>query len=227
MADHRGHRDRLRKKFIANGLDGFEDHESLELVLYYAIPRRDTNPLAHDLLDAFGSISAVLDAPMDTLINAGLSENAAVYIKLLPEFSRLYMDNKHNNSNKVITQENIGSTVLPKFIGRDYEAVMLLLLDAKQKELFCGVISKGTVNACEIYIRKIIQLALLYNARYAVLAHNHPSGVALPSTKDINSTKQVSDALKLVDISLIDHIIVADNDYVSLSQSGFNEELFL
>lgn len=226
MADHSGHRNRLRKKFIANGFDGFEPHEALELMLYYAIPRKDTNPIAHELLDSFGSISAVLDAPLDRLVEAGLSQNAAVYIKLLPEISRLYLDNKHNSEEKVITEENIGNIILPKFIGRDYEAVVLLLLDAKQKEVFCGVVSKGTVNACEIYIRKIIQLSILYNARYAVLSHNHPSGIALPSTKDLNTTKQVSEALKLVDISLIDHIIVADNDYVSLSQSGFKEELF-
>ncbi|GHU82207.1 UPF0758 protein [Clostridia bacterium] len=223
---HSGHRDRLRKKFLTNGFDGFENHEVLELMLYNAIPRKDTNPIAHNLIDYFGSLSAVLDAPIDVLIDAGLSHNAALYIKMFPQVSRIYLDDKHNNTSKVVTEENIGSSLLTKFIGRDYEAVVLLLLDAKYKEVFCGVISKGSVNACEIYIRKIIELSILYSAKFAVLAHNHPSGIALPSTKDIQTTKQVSNALNLVEVTLIDHIIVADNDYVSLAQSGLKDELF-
>lgn len=225
--DHSGHRDRLRKKFLSNGIDGFEVHEVLELMLYYAIPRKDTNPIAHHLLDSFGSISAILDAPIDRLIDSGLSRNAAVYIKLIPEICRLYLDDKHNNDSKILDEENIGNSIMRKFIGRDYEAVVLLLLDAKFKEVFCGVISKGSVNACEIYIRKIVELSVLYNAKFAVLAHNHPSGIALPSSKDIETTKQVCNALKLIEVSLIDHIIVADNDYVSLSQSGLKDELFV
>ncbi|HHZ06620.1 MAG TPA: DNA repair protein RadC [Clostridiales bacterium] len=225
--DHTGHRDRMRKKFITNGFDGFEEHEVLEIMLYYAIARKDTNPIAHNLLDTFGSISAVLDAPIDRLTDAGLSQNAAVYLKTLPEISRIYLDDKHNNNSKVVSSENIGDTILRKFIGRDYEAVVLLLLDAKYKEVFCGVISKGSVNACEIYIRKIIELAVMYNARFAVMAHNHPSGIALPSTKDLDTTKKVVSALKLIEVSMIDHIIVADNDYVSLSESGLKEELFM
>lgn len=225
--DHSGHRNRLRKKFLTNGLDGFEDHEALELLLFYAIPRKDTNPIAHRLLDDFGSVSAVLDAPIDRLVNSGLSKNAAIYIKLLPEISRIYLDDKHNNNRKIINEDNLGDIILPKFIGRDYESVVLLLLDAKYKEVFCGVISKGSVNACEIYIRKIIELAVLYNAKFSVLAHNHPSGIALPSSKDLETTKQVSQALNLIEVSLIDHIIVADNDYVSLAQSGLGKELFI
>lgn len=224
--EHSGHRDRLRKKFISNGFDGFENHEVLELMLYYAIPRKDTNPIAHKLLDLFGSVSAVLDAPLDTLIDAGLSYNAAVYLRTFPEISRIYLDDKHNNDKKVVTEENLGDIILPKFIGRDYEAVLLLLLDAKYKEVFCGIISKGSVNACEVYVRKIIETSVLYNAKFAVLAHNHPSGVALPSGQDLETTKKVSEALKLIMVTLIDHVIVADNDYVSLAQSGLKKELF-
>lgn len=229
MADnpHNGHRDRLRKKFLDNSFDGLETHEILELMLYYAIPRKDTNPIAHKLIDSFGSISAVFDAPIDKLKEQGISENCAIYLKLIPQICRMYMEDKHNNKDKIIDIEKVGEKLKDKFVGRDYEAVVLLLLDSKFKEVFCGVVSKGSVSACEIYVRKVIELAVLYNAKFAVLAHNHPSGLALPSNADIVTTKKVYQALRLIDVALIDHIIVADDDYVSLKESGFMEEMCL
>lgn len=221
---HNGHRNRLRKKFLNDGFDGMEVHEALELVLCYAIPRKDTNPIAHKLIDTFGSISAVLDAPIDKLKEAGISENCAIYLKLIPQICRMYMEDKHNNKEKIVGIDNMGDRIKHKFVGRDYEAVVLLLLDSKYKEVYFGVVSKGSVSACEVYIRKIIELAVLYNAKFAVLSHNHPSGLALPSNDDILTTKKVYRALKLIDVVLIDHIIVADDDYVSLKESGFMDE---
>ncbi len=221
---HSGHRDRLRKKFLANSFDNMEPHEALELMLYYAIPRKDTNPIAHKLLNDFGSLSAVLDAPIDKLKESGISENCAIYLKLLPQICRLYMEDKHNNKDKIIDIDNVGEKIKHKFLGRNYEAVVLMLLDTKLKEVYCGVINKGSVSACEVYVRKIIELAVMYNARYAVLAHNHPSGLALPSNDDIITTQKVYNALKLIDVSLVDHIIVADDDYVLLRDAGFMEE---
>ena len=227
MADnpHSGHRDRLRKKFLDNSFDGLEMHEILELMLYYGIPRKDTNSIAHKLIDSFGSISAVFDAPIDKLKEQGISENCAIYLKLIPQICRLYIEDKHNNDDKIIDVENAGEKLKHKFVGRDYEAVVLLLLDSKHKEVFCGVVSKGSVSACEVYVRKIIELAVMYNAKFAVLAHNHPSGLALPSNDDIYTTGKVFQALKLIQVALIDHVIVADDDYVSLRESGFMDEL--
>lgn len=222
---HTGHRQRMRAKFIQSGLDGFEIHEALELLLYYAVPRKDTNPLAHKIIDNFGSLSAALDAPIDALKECGLSENAAILLKIIPQISRLYLDDKCD-SGKAVNLETIGDRLLHKFVGRDYEAVVLLLMDAKRKEVFCGVISKGSVNSCDLYIRKIIENTMIYNASYAVLAHNHPSGVALPSLADIESTKSVAAALSLVGVQLLDHIVVADDDYVSMMQSGLCREAF-
>ncbi|MEE1282631.1 MAG: JAB domain-containing protein [Acutalibacteraceae bacterium] len=229
MADHphNGHRNRLRKKFLDNSFDGLETHEILELMLYYAIPRKDTNPIAHKLIDSFGSLSAVFDAPIDKLKEQGISENCAIYLKLIPQICRMYMEDKHNNSEKIIDIDNIGEKLKHKFVGRDYEAVVLLLLDSKYKEVFCGVVNKGSVSACEVYVRKVIELAVLYNAKFAVLAHNHPSGLALPSNADIVTTKKVYQALRLIDVVLLDHVIVADDDYVSLKESGFMDEFCL
>lgn len=222
---HSGHRQRMRSKFLQSGLDGFEVHESLELLLYYAVPRKDTNPLSHKLIDRFGSLSAVLDAPIDALKECELSENAAILLKLIPQISRIYLDDKFDPG-KAVDIDKVGDKLLHKFVGRDYEAVVLLLMDAKRKEVYCGVISKGSVNSCDLYIRKIIETAMIYNASYAVLSHNHPSGLALPSMADIESTKTVSSALKLVGIRLLDHIVVADDDYVSMYQSGLCNEAF-
>lgn len=217
---HKGHRDRMRKKFLLNELDGFETHEALELLLYYAVPRRDTNPIAHGLLERFGSLSAVLDAPLNALTEAGLTQNAAVLLKLIPGMSRLYTDDRNYNKKKVIKEEKLGYLLLDKFTGRVNEVVILMLLDAKFKEIFCGVVNKGSMSACQLYIRKIVQLAVTNNAKYAVLAHNHPSGVAIPSEEDVMSTQEIYDALALVGVTLVDHFVVADYDFVSMMQSG-------
>lgn len=222
---HSGHRNRMREKFIHTSLDGFETHEALELLLYYAIPRKDTNPIAHRLLDNFGSLSAVFDAPLDSLKQSGLSENAAVFIKLIPNICRLYLDDK-NSKDKVVDASNIGDRLVHKFIGRDYETVYLLLLDAKCKELYCGIINKGSVNSTDLYVRSVIEKVMMYNAVYAVIAHNHPSGLALPSMADINTTISLAKSLRLVGTRLLDHIVVADEDYVSMKQSKLCDEAF-
>ncbi len=217
---HAGHRDRMRRRFLDNGIDGFKTHEVLEMLLYYAVPMKNTSELAHRLLNAFGSVSAVFDASVDALMDFGLTQTQACLIKLIPDVSRLYIDDKHNNSNKVIDYANLAPYMISKFIGRESECVILLLLDAKGKEVFCGVISKGSLNDSSVPIRKIVDFSLRYNAKSAVLAHNHPSGIALPSKDDIETTANVIKALRLIGVNLIDHFIVADNDCVSLAQSG-------
>ena len=137
---HKNHRSRVRKKFLDNGLDNFEMHESLEFLLFYCVPYKNTSELAHRLLDEFGSLSAVFDAPFNALCQFGLTETQAAYLKLMPEISRLYIDDKHNNRDKVFNYKTAGQSILNKFIGRENENVLLLLLDAKGKELYCGIV---------------------------------------------------------------------------------------
>ncbi len=200
-SEHSGHRQRLRRRFIENGLDGFEAHQALELYLFYAVPRRDTNPLAHRLLERYQTISGVCDAPIDELQrDFGLSESAAAMLKLLPEMSRLYNESKLSNDN-LIDPETVGELMTRRFIGRTSEAVALLL-----------------GNANDFPIRSIVDLAIRHNARTAYIAHNHPSGSLLPSRADLDATKQISSTLKSIGVHLIDHFIVADNEYVSLHE---------
>lgn len=223
---HKGHRQRMKSKFLLNGLDDFEQHQALELLLYYAIPRCDTNPMAHRLLDHFGSISAIFDAPVDALKEAGVSETTAALLKIIPEFSRLYLDDKYNNKNKIINFDHLIEYFSNKFVGRNEETVMLLLADAKGKEIFSGVIAKGSLNTSDVPIRKVVDLSLRYNAKTAVIAHNHPSGVAIPSIADIKTTKDIFDALDHVNVLLADHIIIADGDGISIAQSQLGEGIF-
>ncbi len=225
--EHSGHRERMRDRFLHTHFDGFEEHQILEMILYYVYPRTDTNPLAHRLLKTFGSISAVFDAPVDTLVSAGLTKNAATFLVMLPDISRVYLNDRNNNKSKIIDFERLGDYFAAKFIGRDEEAMILLLTDAKGKEVFCGVISKGSFNASEAPIRKIVDLSMRYNAATAVVAHNHPSGVALPSKDDLYATSLISKALNLVGVLLYDHLIVSDDDYVSLRESELCQDLLV
>lgn len=223
---HKDHRSRVRKKFLENGLDNFEMHEALEFLLFYCVPYKNTSVLAHRLLDAFGSLSAVFDAPYDALRKFGLSETQATMIKLMPEICRLYVDDKHNNLDKIFDYDTATKKILSKYIGRENEHVLLMLLDAKGKELYCGIVSKGTLNDATLPIRKIVDFSLRYNAKSAIIAHNHPSGLALPSREDLVSTENVKNALELIGVKLLDHFIVADNDCVSLAQSRMLPQVF-
>ena len=217
---HDGHRKSVKKKFIENGLDVFSPHEALELYLFYAIPRKDTNPLAHKLLDRFVTIAGVCDAPIDELMNEfGLTENTAVLLKLLPQMSRLYNESKMSDDN-IIELETIGDIIKNKFIGRTEEVVVLLLGDAKGKIIFLDVIAKGSINSSDMPIRKIVDLSIRHNAKLVFIAHNHPSGNALPSRSDLETTKMIYNTLKSVGVQLYDHFIITDDDYVSLRESN-------
>lgn len=218
---HDGHRERLRKKFLSSGIDSFEDHEILELVLFYIIPRKNTNQIAHALLRDFGSISAIFDAPISRLKEAdGIGEKTAVFIKLIGNLSRLYFEKKYNSTDQVLSAQEINYRMIRKFIGRNEEALAMMLFDAKGKVVFEGIVNQGSINGVELYIRKMIELVTLYNASSMVIAHNHPSGVALPSCDDVASTEKIYNLFSIMQVKVLDHIIVADNDCVSLRQAA-------
>lgn len=225
--EHSGHRSRMRERFLHTHFDGFEEHQILEMILYYVYPRTDTNPLAHRLIENFGSIASVLDASVDALIDAGLTKNAATFLVMLPDISRVYLKDRNNNQSKIIDFERLGEYFTAKFIGRDEETMILLLADAKGKEVYCGVVSKGSIHASEAPVRRIVDLSMRYNAATAVIAHNHPSGVALPSQADIKATTTISNALNLIGVMLVDHLIISDDDFVSLRETKLCQDLIM
>ena len=221
MAVHSGHRERMKKRFLEEGLDGFTEIQVLELLLFYCIPQKDTNPIAHALLDTFGSLSQVLEAPVAALQKVpGVGEHTAVFLHLITEAGRSYQISRSSQEKILPTLESCAEYLLPFFFGRKVETVFLLCLDGKCKVLCCREIGEGSINAAGISVRKIVETALNAGATSVMLAHNHPSGLALPSAEDIQTTRRVALALQAVDIHLADHIVVADGDYVSMVQSG-------
>ena len=220
MSIHDGHRQRLKNRFRQEGLDHFDEVQVLELLLFYAIPQRDTNPLAHALLDHFGSLPQVLEAPTEELEKVpGVGSNVSTLLTLTTALSRYYMVKRTEQNTILTSSDQCGEYLLPFFVGRRNETVMMLCLDAKCKVLGCKEVGEGSVNSASVPIRRIVEMALGMNATTVILAHNHPSGVALPSGEDVQTTKRLAAALDAVDITLADHIVVADDDYVSLVQS--------
>lgn len=222
MPQHQGHRQRLRQRFLKEGLDNFTDIQVLELMLFFSIPRQDTNPIAHALLDHFGSLSRVLEAPVEELKRVeGIGEQSALLLKLFHESARYYQVDKTLREKILPTISACGEYLVPFFFGRQVETVYLLCLDAKCKVLCCQQVGEGSVNSAGVSVRRIAEIALNAKATTAVLAHNHPSGIALPSAEDVQTTQRVAAALRAVEVILADHIIVADGDYVSMIQSGY------
>lgn len=222
MSIHKEHRQRVKNRFLKEGLDNFDELHVLELLLFYCIPRKDTNPIAHHLLDYFGSLSKVLQASPNELKKVeGVSDGVATFLSLITQAGR-YHQVKNAETNDVLeTLEACGKYLLPHFFGRDKETVFLLCLDAKRKVLCCRKIGEGSVNSANVPIRRVVEIALGANASTVVLAHNHPSGLAVPSADDVQTTYKVAAALEAVDIVLADHVIVCDDDYVSLAQSQY------
>lgn len=221
MAVHDGHRSRKKEQFRNHGLDAFADHEVLELLLYYAVPRRDTNPIAHRLMERFGSLDAVFSAPIEELEKVeGVGESAATLLALLMPLYRRIRTAPRAKETILTSTERMGEYFIDLFLGVTREETYEACLDAKGKLLACYRVAEGGVDAVNINTRRLVENALKCGASAVALAHNHPSGIALPSPDDNTTTIAVWDALRAVGIPLIDHIIVADEDYVSLRDNG-------
>ena len=226
MSIHDGHRQRLKEQFLREGLDPFTEVQALELLLFPIIPRRDTNPVAHALLNHFGSFSQVLEAPVEELMKVpGVGDHTAAYLHMILEAGRYYQISRSRQSKILSSLEKCGEYLKAFFYGKREENVYLLCLDAKCMVLGCKKISEGSVNSAGLSIRKIVETALSANASAVLLAHNHPSGLAIPSDADVDTTRKVAAALAAVDIQLVDHIVVADDDYVSMVQSGLRLDI--
>ena len=218
---HAGHRERMRDRFLREGLDGFEQHNILELLLFYAIPRKDTNDIAHMLINTFGSLSGVLDAPPEEVAKLpGMSLTSAALLHLIPQICRAYLKDREDGDIILDSTEKAGEYLLNRYIGRKNEVVSMISMDNTCRLLNFSMLSEGSVNASEVNIRKIIETALHYNATSVILAHNHPNGIALPSAQDVRTTATVKQALRVLGVQLIDHIVIAGGDFVSISDSA-------
>lgn len=221
---HDGHRERLRKRYAEHGLDSFDEHNMLELLLTYAIPRCDVNEIAHELMNRFGSLGEVFEAAPEELMKVrGVGKNAAGLIKLVPDLYRQCMLD-HNKRRKNICFTNVkeaGQFFIPYFTGENEEAVYAAFLDDSLRLRECRLIFKGTLNSAAISARKMVEAAIAARATNVILAHNHPTGTLIPSYDDRYATAQIQKALEAVEIKLLDHMIVSGNMYISMKECGY------
>lgn len=223
MKEHqKGHRERLRERYMEKGFSGFTDREKLEYFLCLCIPRKDVKPLAASLIEEFGSISKVIDLSVEELVAVnGIGESTAINIVALRDFFGVYFQDKLKNTSDPITKMSLLIKALQASIGhKPNEILFAIFLNAKNEVLTTKELGEGTVSQTAAFPRKIIEEALKQKATSLILAHNHPGGVAEPSEQDITITNEIKNALALVEISLQDHIILADNEYYSFMRNG-------
>ena len=221
MGVHDGHRERRREQFLRHGADALADHELLELLLFYAIPRKDTNPIAHELLGQFGSLQAVLSAPVVELEKVpGMGRSAAALLKLVAPLYRRARVSAAENEVVLDTTERIGAYFLELYVAEPREVMYQLCLDAKGRRINTYKVSEGEASGVTVNVRRTVENSIVCGAVMVALAHNHPSGLAFPSQEDKDATRQVQIALDAVGVRLVEHVIVADNDFISLRQQG-------
>lgn len=223
---HDGHRERLKKRFLKDGLQSFEKHNILELLLFYAIPRRDTNELAHRLISTFGSLNGVFNASFEALCRVeGIGENAATLIKLIPELSREYISDCAQSGIIIDSTSAACDYVSKKFIGENIEKLIMLCLNSSGKLINTETVAKGSVTYVNANMRRIVELAVKNSASSVILSHNHPSGNVGPSGDDAMVTIMVRDALKMIDVQLLDHIIcgIGGNSFSMASSKDFKD----
>ncbi|MFA6109174.1 MAG: DNA repair protein RadC [Candidatus Latescibacterota bacterium] len=219
---HAGHRVRLRKRFLEEGLDPFEAHQVLELLLFYAIPRRDTNDLAHRLLRRYGSLSAVLEAdPTDLAQTEGLGEAAATLLALVPALTRRYsVERARQERHTLTTSERAAEFLVPFMAGRTEEVFYVVCLDAQCRVIVPALVVEGLPDRAHVEPRQAVEVALRHRAHSVILAHNHPTGRARPTTADHRATEGLVRAFSAIGIAVQDHLIVAGESWYSFSLAG-------
>ena len=217
MGVHDGHRARKREQFRSHGLDSFADHEVLELLLTYAIPRGDVNAQAHALIQRFGSVAGALDAIPEELCEVeGIGPNTARFLTMLPDLFRRYSLCKVAPTESMDTLTKVGEYLMALYTGITFERVYLLLFDNAMRLIDCVHLADGSVNCSNVTVRRIAELALFKHAAGVVLAHNHPRGLAIPSGSDHQVTQTVESALETLGVPLLEHIIVTENRYAPI-----------
>ncbi len=218
MTMHDGHRKRMRERFRQEGLEGFAPHEVVELLLFYAKARGDVNPLAHELLDVFGSLKGVLEArPEQLMAVRGVGEETATLLSLVLPLFRRYQEElcvqRVCLKNRVAAEKYCQAMMA----GLRHERLYVISISASREVLGRRVVSEGSLAEVPAYPRKVVEAALNHNAYAVILCHNHPGGVATPSREDVAVTLQIEALLQHMGIRLMDHIIVAGQETYSMS----------
>ena len=226
--DSQGHRERIKEKFLKNGIDGFAEYEILELLLTYCIPRKDTKPIAKELLNKFKSLDNIFKADFDKLSAIdGLGKNSIVFLKLIGDLpSIIYKDELKNK--KLVDKETLkisNKDILLKYLRNkigyeEIEKFYVLYLSSSNEVIKFEENSVGTLDRSSVYPREIYKKIINLNAKSIILAHNHPSDNITPSKCDIELTNEIAKGLKNFGALLIEHIIVTKNSYFSFLEEG-------
>ena len=217
---HKDHRKRVRKEFLLNSFDiETPHHKILEMLLFYAIPRKDTNELAHILMKEFGSLSGVIDAaPAQLMKVKGMGESSVALIKLISPILRTYIAEK-KQIKKFNTFDELGELIQARHFAYNKEVFCVTSINAAGNIIAIDKICEGDIAVVGVPLRDVLETVITRKASAVVISHNHPTGSAVPSPKDLEATKMVAKALGNIGIKLLDHIIAVPNDYVSLAQS--------
>jgi len=219
---HSGHRQRVKERYLTGGIEVFSKHELVEMLLFFGIPQKDTNPLAHRLIDTFGSIRELLSADRDALMHVeGMTANAATLLNLIGDLRRYCAEEEMPMGTSLADIEDQVKFLMPKFDMQASEALWMVSLDHACRVLAVHLVSRGTPVSSDVNVREILRHALSDNAVKVIIAHNHPSGLALPSRADLDATANIARTLKPTGVKLLDHFIFArGGDCVSFEQTA-------
>ncbi len=215
------HRKRLKARFERAGIEGLQDYELLELLLFYVIPRKDVKPLAKDLLKRFGSLKGVFDAGQDALTKLpGIGSQAAIFVRLVRDVGSLYLQQRAEEKEQISSTKELIDYCLSSMGGLKDEHFAVIYLNARNRIIRVETIQEGIVNQAVVYPRQVLEKALAHKASAIILVHNHPSGHVRPSDADVRLTRVLQDAARVLDIALHDHLIVGENRFFSFREEG-------
>ena len=215
---HENHRSRVRRQFLANGISSSADHEILEHLLFYSIPRRDTNETAHRLVGKFGSLAEAIDADYSELLKTpGVGDLSATLIKLIQAIIQRYTFEKQTDTRRKLNSlSRLGEYLVNDYMTDTVEVTRAVLLTADLRLITCETLFTGSVNSSSVSMNAIVTSALSHKASMVVLAHNHPGGAAIPSKPDIDVTVAIEKLLSQIDIHLLEHFVIAGNSWTPI-----------
>ena len=219
---HKGHRQKVKDRYYETGLAGMPDHNIIELLLFFGIPQKDTNAIAHELIDRFGSFSGVLEAKREELIAVkGMTESAACLLTMILPVYKRYVEDLHKKKPDLSNKSDYVKYLKPLYLDApNNERIYILCLDSNDKLVACKKISEGDFSSALFDVRKIVSAVLEVNAKKVIISHNHPNGMVNPSAADCEITADIRELLKYLKVKLIDHVIITDTGYCSMASSA-------
>ena len=219
---HEGHRERVRRRFFEEGLEHFAPHEVLEYLLFFTIAQGDTNVIAHRLMEHFGSLTAVLEASYDALLEVeGIGPKSALLLCSVPSLSRVYLEDTLRRGAVLDTPKKMEDFLRPRFLGAREEQFYLICLDSRRCVLDCRRLNKGAIDRVHVDMRSILEIVLRTGATAIILAHNHPAQFAVPSSDDLAVTRYIASVLNAVSVKVLDHFVFSRDECVSMRETGY------